>query len=458
MLVPASVDGRVAVFLVPTNAAGLTSTRQQTMNHEPVFEVTLDNVRVGDDAVLGSLEQGSDILAWTLNRATVALCALMSGVGEQAVRLTAQYTCDRKQFDRAIGTFQAVGQRMADCFIDMQGMELTMLQAATHLDEGRDDPLEVATAKFWAAEGGDRIAHTALHVHGGISIDVDFPIHRYFLWLKQYEFTLGSATPELLKIGKELATPPSKGVSELGRRGGKMTVEESSGADVIAASFERPAAFGGIFDRHATSLHRYFVRRLGPFDAEALVGDVFRIAFEKRQTYDLARPNAALVARHRDQPPGAAPARGRAPHPRGRAPRVPARAGGRSRRRGERRGRRSIALAARRRRGRDAAAARARRVDASRVGRAELRGRRRSARRTGGDGPSRLHRASRVPNCGPYEQPTNTEDRLRPDRINPDPEPGSVLPSEGQFVYTITTTTRHRPSAGQTSIRASRTR
>jgi len=208
MLVPASVDGRVAVFLVPTNAAGLTLTRQQTMNHEPLFEVTLDNVRVGDDAVLGSLEQGSEILTWTLNRATVALCALMSGVGEQAVRLTAQYTCDRKQFDRAIGTFQAVVQRMADCFIDMQGMELTMLQAATHLDEGRDDPLEVATAKFWAAEGGDRIAHTALHVHGGISIDVDFPIHRYFLWLKQYEFTLGSATPELLKIGKELADTP----------------------------------------------------------------------------------------------------------------------------------------------------------------------------------------------------------------------------------------------------------
>ena len=64
-----------------------------------------------------------------------------------------------------------------------------MLQAATHLDEGRDDPLEVATAKFWAADGGNRIAHAALHIHGGVSIDVDFPIHRYFLWLKRYEFT-----------------------------------------------------------------------------------------------------------------------------------------------------------------------------------------------------------------------------------------------------------------------------
>jgi len=132
----------------------------------------------------------------------------VSGVAEQAVRLTANYTCDRKQFDRAIGTFQAVGQRMADCFIDMQGIDLTMLQAATHLDEGRDDTVEVATAKFWAADGGNRIAHAALHIHGGISIDVDYAIHRYFLWLKQYEFTLGSATPELLRIGKVLADTP----------------------------------------------------------------------------------------------------------------------------------------------------------------------------------------------------------------------------------------------------------
>ncbi len=208
VIVPARVDDQVAMFIVPTNAPGLTTSRQQTMNHEPVFEVKLDGVRVGDDALLGSVAQGAEILAFTLNRATVATCAVVCGVAEQALRLTAQYTCDRKQFDRAIGTFQAVGQRMADCFIDAQGIELTMLQAATHLDEGRDDELEVATAKFWAAEGGNRIAHAALHIHGGISIDVDFPIHRYFLWLKQYEFTLGSATPELLRIGRKLASEP----------------------------------------------------------------------------------------------------------------------------------------------------------------------------------------------------------------------------------------------------------
>jgi acyl-CoA dehydrogenase len=208
VLVPATTETGIEVFLVPAGVEGLTQVRQETMNHEPLSELTFDGVRVGDDARLGAPGQGAEILAWTVNRVTIASCAIVSGVAERALKMTAQYTIDRKQFDRQIGTFQAVGQRMADCFVDNQAIELTMLQAATHLDEGRDDVLEIATAKFWAADGGNRIGHAALHIHGGVSIDMDYAIHRYFLWLKQYEFTLGAATPQLLRIGKVLADEP----------------------------------------------------------------------------------------------------------------------------------------------------------------------------------------------------------------------------------------------------------
>lgn len=206
VLTPARTDdGGVAVFLVPARAPGIGLERQEVMNHEPLFELRLDGVRVGDDARLGAAGHGEEVLRYALNRTTVAMCAVVSGVADQALRSTAQYTTERKQFDRQIGTFQAVGQRMADCFIDDQAIELTMLQAATHLDEGCDDVLEIATAKFWAAEGANHIGHAALHIHGGVSIDLDFPIHRYFLWLKRYEFSLGSATPELIRIGRVLA-------------------------------------------------------------------------------------------------------------------------------------------------------------------------------------------------------------------------------------------------------------
>jgi 3-oxocholest-4-en-26-oyl-CoA dehydrogenase beta subunit len=198
-------DGKSALFVVPVSANGITAARQQTTGQERMFEVTFDGVRVDDGARLG----GDDALEWTLERTTIALCAVASGVADEATRITANYTTERKQFDRAIGTFQAVGQRMADCFIDNRAIELTMLQAATHLDEGLEVPAEVATAKFWASDGGNRIAHAALHVHGGISIDLDYSIHRYFLWLKQIEFTLGSATPQLVVLGKYLADTPA---------------------------------------------------------------------------------------------------------------------------------------------------------------------------------------------------------------------------------------------------------
>jgi RNA polymerase sigma factor (sigma-70 family) len=79
-------------------------------------------------------------------------------------------------------------------------------------------------------------------------------------------------------------------------------------ADVIATSLDDPARFGVVFDRHATGVFRFLVRRVGVDDAEALLGEVFRIAFEKRATYDCRRPSARpwlygiatnLLARHR---------------------------------------------------------------------------------------------------------------------------------------------------------------
>jgi alkylation response protein AidB-like acyl-CoA dehydrogenase len=101
--------------------------------------------------------------------------------------------------------FQAVGQRMADCYIDNEAVGLTMWQAATRLADEMPSAKEVATAKYWAAESGSRIGHSGLHIHGGISIDVDYPIHRYFLWAKQIEYTLGAATPQLVRLGAMIA-------------------------------------------------------------------------------------------------------------------------------------------------------------------------------------------------------------------------------------------------------------
>lgn len=200
-----TVDGVPLVFVVPSDSRGLRFEAQRATNWEPHFRLTLDNVAVPSECLVGSTENGGEVLHWLVDRYTVGLCAIASGACERALRITAEYASNRKQFDKPIAMFQAVGQRMADSYIDNEAVQLTMWQAASRLAQELPSDKEVATAKYWAAEGGSRIGHASLHIHGGISIDVDYPIHRYFLWLKQIEFTLGAATPQLVRLGSLLA-------------------------------------------------------------------------------------------------------------------------------------------------------------------------------------------------------------------------------------------------------------
>jgi alkylation response protein AidB-like acyl-CoA dehydrogenase len=209
VLVSASADdGTVIVAIVDPGAAGVTRERQDTTNHHAEARLTLKGVNVEAGDVLGSAEQGSEILTWLVERATAALCAIAIGVCEEALRMTAEYTKTREQFDRPIATFQAVGQRAADAYIDTEAIRLTAWQAIWRLSEELSASAEVAVAKFWAADGGQRVVHAAQHLHGGMGVDRDYPLHRYFLWAKVLELTLGGTTPQLLKLGKILADEP----------------------------------------------------------------------------------------------------------------------------------------------------------------------------------------------------------------------------------------------------------
>lgn len=206
VLVPArTADGQTLLFCLEADTPGLQAERQETTNWEPHFQLELNDATAADGALLGGREGEEQALHFLVDRYCVGLCAIAAGACQEALRITAQYASNRKQFDKPIAMFQAVGQRMADSYIDNEAVNLTMWQAASRLAEEIPSDREVATAKYWAAEGGSRIGHAALHIHGGISIDVDYPIHRYFLWLKQIEFTLGAATPQLARLGELLA-------------------------------------------------------------------------------------------------------------------------------------------------------------------------------------------------------------------------------------------------------------
>lgn len=195
-LVPA--DGRV--FLVERSDPGVTVDRQLVTSTEYDAAVTL----AGASAVATEIDPDD-----LVRQLTVAICAHQLGVCERALELTAEYAKQRVQFDRPIATFQAVGQRLADAYIDVQAIRLTLWQAAWRLAEGLDADTEIATAKFWAADAGHRVAHTAVHVHGGMGIDLDYHLHRYFTAAKRNEFALGAATEQLVGIGRTLAEEPA---------------------------------------------------------------------------------------------------------------------------------------------------------------------------------------------------------------------------------------------------------
>jgi alkylation response protein AidB-like acyl-CoA dehydrogenase len=204
VLVPAKTPAGLGVFLLDPKAAGVKLAAQVTTSGETQYEMTLDDARVAREDVLDA-ERGAEVLAWLVPRATIALVAVELGIVDRALRMTASYTSTRQQFERPIGTFQAVQQRAADAYIDVESIRVALWQAAWRLSEDLPVTTEVSVAKFLASEAGHRVVLAAQHLHGGMGFDLDYPLHRYYLQSKQNELTLGHASAHLARIGAELA-------------------------------------------------------------------------------------------------------------------------------------------------------------------------------------------------------------------------------------------------------------
>jgi len=155
------------------------------------------------DQTPGELLGDATALDQTLLWAAVALAAVQVGVADGAVALTAGYVSGREQFGRPLGTFQSVQHQLADCAIEADAMRVTLWQALTDLE-----PRAVHVARWWCDQAGLDIVHRTQHLHGGIGVDVDYPLHRYFLWGKQLAGTLGGAEAALSDLGTLLAAAP----------------------------------------------------------------------------------------------------------------------------------------------------------------------------------------------------------------------------------------------------------
>jgi alkylation response protein AidB-like acyl-CoA dehydrogenase len=205
VLLAARCDAGVIVVLLDPAADGVSMQEQHYTTYEPHYELVLDDVLVSAADVLSGPANGMEVMNWLSERSMAALCAHQLGVTDHSMRMTASYTAERKQFGVPIATFQAVGHRAANCFIDVECLRLNVYQAVSLLNSEADAATEVQIAKIWAGDVGHRVSYASQHLHGGTGIDRDYPLWRYCLWARHNELMLGGSASQISKLGKRIA-------------------------------------------------------------------------------------------------------------------------------------------------------------------------------------------------------------------------------------------------------------
>jgi alkylation response protein AidB-like acyl-CoA dehydrogenase len=200
---PGKADG-VSIFMVDKKTPGMSILPIDTLSPEKQYQVCFDSVAVGSDAVIGELDKGLQIIKSVYNNTTALQCVEMVGGAQNELEITAEYTKKREQFDRPIGTFQAVQHGLANMFTDVQGARWTSYQATSLLSKGSPAARELAIAKAFTSDACQRVAYGAQQFHGGIGVDLDYDLHFYFRRAKAMDLKFGSTQIHLNALSAEL--------------------------------------------------------------------------------------------------------------------------------------------------------------------------------------------------------------------------------------------------------------
>jgi 3-oxo-4-pregnene-20-carboxyl-CoA dehydrogenase alpha subunit len=200
ILVPARTeDGGVGVFLLEPGQVALTPHPAAT--GEPMSRLGLSGVRTGADTLLRA--GAYDTL---LGHAMAGAVAAASGALDAALRITTEHVKTRTQFERALAEFQAVTMQVGDVYIAKRALDVAMWAGVWRLAEGHDDAAEVLAVAAWAAcDGALKAVYTCQHLHGGLGLDITYPLHRHFASIKYYAHLLGGAEAQLDTIGALVA-------------------------------------------------------------------------------------------------------------------------------------------------------------------------------------------------------------------------------------------------------------
>jgi alkylation response protein AidB-like acyl-CoA dehydrogenase len=193
LLVPATTtSGGRAVVIVDPAVGGVDVRRTPACGDVPEYTVRLDQARIAH--VLGAGQQDTGQAVDDLYRlAAAGAAATADGAVAGALDLTARYVASREQFGKPLATFQAVAQQIADVYVTSRTLHLAALSACWRLAAGLDAAEDVDVAAYWLAQEAPTVARTCHHLHGGIGVDVEYPLHRYSSMINDLARFVGGA-------------------------------------------------------------------------------------------------------------------------------------------------------------------------------------------------------------------------------------------------------------------------
>jgi 3-oxocholest-4-en-26-oyl-CoA dehydrogenase beta subunit len=183
----------VALFVVSPRSPHIHSTVLKSIGGDKLCEVVFDGLVIPKVDVLARHGDGESVARKIVERAAVAKCCEMVGNIQRVLEMTVDYAKERKQFDRPIGSFQAIQHYCADMATDVDGARLSTYRAAWMLSQGLPCTREVAVAKAWMGEASRRIMDRAHQIHGAIGVSMEHDLHFYTRRAKAAELTFGGS-------------------------------------------------------------------------------------------------------------------------------------------------------------------------------------------------------------------------------------------------------------------------
>ncbi len=215
ILVPASIAeggreaaGRTGVVVVARSADGVCLRRTRSAGGEPEYTLRLDDAPVAD--LLGAMTadgeaDGGRVVTGLYRLAVAGACCLGDGALAAALALTTAHVGARQQFGRPLATFQAVSGQVADVYITSRTLHLATLCACWRLATGREAGRDLDVAAYWLADQATQALRTCHHLHGGIGMDVRYPLHRYSSMVRDLARFVGGADHRLDRLGARAA-------------------------------------------------------------------------------------------------------------------------------------------------------------------------------------------------------------------------------------------------------------